>query len=115
MAHFYLIQLKNRSIQKPPIKGTTSMAVLDNIQLLQEFEADPDQSFVIAMSETILLMPIFRWNGTDWQEATGDYDLCLSANQKTLEFINRRPTTEKYAYRYISPFWFVNRSGKQGH
>lgn len=84
---------------------------LENIHRLQEFEAATDQSFVILMSEVILLMPIFRWNGDEWVDCTGDYDLCMSPNGKTMTFISRREGTHKFAYRFISPYWFATRKG----
>lgn len=89
--------------------------MLDNIHRLQEFNAAPDTPFVILMSEVIFLMPVFKWipAANEWADATGDYDLCMAADGKTMTFINRRATTEKFAYRFISPYWFVSLSGKK--
>lgn len=78
---------------------------------LQSFQAATDQEIVIGVKDVFLSMPIFRWTGTDWVDATGDYDLCMSRDQTSYTFINRRATTETFAYRYLSLNWLVNRLG----
>ena len=84
----------------------------ENIVRLQEFDADPDVEIIIGSSEQIWLMPILRWQANHWAEATGDYDLCLSEDQLKYMFFNRRGTTEKFAYRFISTYWLSNRLGR---
>lgn len=84
---------------------------LENIMRLQEFEADPEESFIIQIQQQLLIMPIFRWVPTSdhWVDATGDFDLCMMKDQITYEFINKRSTREKYAYRYLAVFYLSNR------
>lgn len=86
-------------------------AATEIILQMQEFVAEPDVPFIIQVSDSLLSAPFFRWDGTHWVDATGDFDLCLSADQKYLEFINRRLSSEKFAYRYLSVFWLVGRLG----
>lgn len=78
---------------------------------LQDFEADTDVPYIIQVGDILLTAPFFRWDGTHWIDATGDHDLCLSPDGMYLEFINRRPSKERFAYRYTSIFWLVNRLG----
>lgn len=83
--------------------------MLENIVRLQTFDAAPDEVVQIQVSQNVLLMPIFRWNGTHWTDAIGQYDFCMLENQITYEFISRIATTEKFAYRYIPAFYLAQR------
>ena len=89
--------------------GIKSSRTPQNIIGLQEFEAEPDVAFFIKVTEIVFLMPIWRKCGDRYVDATGDYDLCLSANQENYEFINRRADSTIFAYRFYSTNWLATR------
>lgn len=68
---------------------------------MTRFQADPDSEYIIQISQLLLLYPFFRWTDGHFIDATGDFDLCMSEDGTRYTFINRRPTTEIFAYRYI--------------
>ena len=78
---------------------------------LQVFNVDPDVPFIIQVGDVLLSAPFFRWDGTHWVDATGDFDLCLSADQTYLEFHNRTGAPNQFAYRYVSLSWLSARVG----
>lgn len=80
-----------------------------NVIQIQDFTVAPDEPYVIGVSEIVFLMPIFKWNGTDWQDAVGNYDLCMSPDYLKFTFINRLATTERFAYRFIARFWLASK------
>jgi len=84
------------------------MAAPESIIEIQSFNASEDQELIIQVSQLLLLMPIFKWDGTHWIDATGDYDLCMSPDGKTYTFISRRSGTVQYGYRYV-PLAYLRR------
>ena len=85
---------------------------LTNIVKVQKFEAQPDQEVEIGLSDTILLMPIWRLCGDRYIDATGDYDLCMSLDGLKMTFISRRPLPEVFAYRFFPANWLASRLGR---
>lgn len=81
------------------------MAAIVPYILVQEFEAEPDVPYFIRIEEVMVLMPIFRKRDCGWQDATGEYDLCMTPDFKRWEFTSRRPTTETFCYRYVTSFF----------
>jgi hypothetical protein len=77
------------------------MGAPDSIIEIQSFDADEDVEVTLQVSQLLLLMPIFKWDGTHWIDATGDFDLCMATDGKTYTFISRRTGTVKYGYRYV--------------
>lgn len=86
----------------PPIQDSLRM---------QEFEAAADEPILIGVVDTILSYPFFRWSGTEWVDATGDFDLQMVEPTK-LRFTNRRSCGTRFAYRYFSVAWLAKRLGK---
>lgn len=80
---------------------------------LQEFSIGPDDPFIISVGDVVFQPPFFVWNdaGQDWLDATGFYDLCLSADNKRMYFTSRKAGVNRFAYRYYSLNWLVNRLG----
>lgn len=87
---------------------------LENIVRIQDFDASPDEQIIIGSSQVIFLMPIFRRVGDHWVDATGDFDLCMSDDGLKYAFTSRLADRQKFAYRWISPYWLANRLQKRG-
>lgn len=90
------------------------MAVPENIIQLAKFEATQDQEVKIQVSQLIFSMPIFRWNGDHWQDATGDFDLCMEEDGKTYTFISRIMGTHTYGYRFVPLHYLVRKYSQNG-
>lgn len=80
----------------------------ESIIELAAFNANTDQEIKIQVSQLLLLMPFFKWNGTHWQDATGEYDLCMEEDGKTYTFYSRIAGAQKFAYRYV-PIAYLTR------
>lgn len=77
---------------------------------VHEFSAAPGVEISLSIAEVVLLMPFFRKNEAgNWIDATGDYDLCLSSDQKKYTFVNRREAAAVFSYRYFSIYWLGTR------
>lgn len=80
----------------------------ESIIELAQFSANQDQEIVIQVSQLVLLMPIFRWVGDHWQDATGEFDLCMEPDGKTYKFMSRIMGAQRYGYRYV-PIAYLTR------
>ena len=80
-----------------------------NIIQMQKFEASDGILVGLSISEVLFLMPIFRWTGVDFIDATGEYDLCMDQGGKNYHFIKRTPGTATFAYRFISTYFIATR------
>lgn len=84
----------------------------DNFSLqVQEFSVDADSPYIIKVGDVVMQPPFFKWNGVDWIDATGFYDLCLSADFQAMIFTSRVAGVQRFVYRYYSLNWLVNRLG----
>jgi|GEM_PF-4454668 len=84
--------------------------VVDKVTFVQ-FEASPDQTIYIGVRDAVLSAPFFRWDGSKWVDATGDYDLALIEDGTKLAFTNRRNCGTTFAYRFFSVAWLAKRLG----
>lgn len=84
------------------------MGLPESIIEIQKFDAASDVEVTIQISQLLFLMPIFKWDGTHWIDASGDYDLCMSNDGKTYTFISRVPGTVTYGYRFV-PLAYLRR------
>lgn len=77
----------------------------NNIINLQVLEALPDVPVIISANQVIILMPIFRFceGSTQYVDATGDYDLCMSLDGLYYQLTNRTTSLCKFAYRWVPP------------
>lgn len=78
------------------------------------FVACPGKPVFINATDVYLLMPFFRKTECgDYVDATGEYDLCMNAEQTKYKFITCADDCTTYMYRFIPGNWFAKRSGKQ--
>lgn len=86
------------------------------IPIQQITDAAPGVEVYIGINDAILLMPIFKWDAVHehWIDATGDYDLCMSADGLKFKFINRRAEVLTFGYRYLPGYWIAKRLNISG-
>lgn len=80
-----------------------------NIIQMQKFEAHDNVPVGLSIAEVLLLMPIFRWTGVEFIDATGEYDLCMDADGKKYHFIKRTAGSAIFAYRFVSTVFLASR------
>lgn len=84
-----------------------------NIRRGSTFHAQLNIPIFISITDIFFLYPIWRVTNCGFEDASGDYDLCMNEEETRLKFVLVAGAPGFFRYHYIPGYWLAKRGGIQ--